>query len=132
MPSFESERASLYGKPGDDRMLFVRNGRPAPEPQPDVAALLTQLIDGQAAINLRLDDLEAAQERRFAEAIDAARCADISVEDVRLLVDRTLIPAVRDLADHLCDIGDYLAYYAPDATITDISDADDSADNEEN
>ncbi len=36
-------------------------------PQPSVAELLTQLIEGQAAINRRLDAIEAAQERRFAE-----------------------------------------------------------------
>jgi len=67
MPSFESERASLYGKPGDDRMLFVRNGRSASEQQPDVAALLTQLIEGQVAISKRLDAIEAAQGDRIAE-----------------------------------------------------------------
>ena len=115
MPSFESERASLYGQPGDDRMLFVRNGR-STEPQPDVAALLAQLIEGQAEINRRLDAIEAAQERRFAEAIDAARCADLTAEEVCLLVRDTVIPNVqytascaRNIEDVVIDMADVVA-----------------------
>ncbi len=107
--TIHSDPAPVYaGTPGRDPTLHIRNGRPdaaAPEPQPDVAALLAQLIEGQAEIHRRLDAIEAAQERTTARLGDVEYSAGIA-EDVRILVDQTVIPYVQHIAKCASNVED--------------------------
>ncbi len=63
-PPDQAARARAYG---EAPLVTIRDSRPKPTPQPDVPALLTQLLEGQAAISARLDAIEAAHESRSAE-----------------------------------------------------------------
>jgi hypothetical protein len=55
-----------------------------------------------------------------------------AAEEVRLLVTRTVIPDVRDVADHLCDIADHLSYYTIDTTPGTVTHIPTDNNNEEN
>ena len=130
--TIHSDPAPVYaGTPSRDPVTYVRNSRPAPE-EPSAVDLLTQVIDRLGKIEDRLSAIEAGQARAAVKLEDIECNAGIA-EDVRILVDGTVVPAVHGIADHLCDIGDALADHftaaRPDAAVIDIID---NTDNEEN
>jgi hypothetical protein len=107
--TINSDPAPVYVHPrSDDSILFVRGSKPAPMPQPSAVDRLAEVVERLGKIEDRLSAIEAGQASAAVRLDDIEYNAGIA-EDVRILVDQTVMPAVRDISDHLYDLGDALA-----------------------